>query len=297
MHDLWERSSAFCILARHWLGWVALSAFLCLQAGSLAAADAPVRIALTAAAIRDELPFYDRWAAYLGRKLGRQVEFIQRRSYRDVIEMLRTGELDFSWVCSYSFVQAWDADLVDLVATPVFRGQPLYRSYIIVHSDKPATGLMDLEGTSFAYTDPDSNTGYIVPRVMLREAGRSPDRFFRTTFFTWDHGQAVEAVAEKVADGAAVDSYVWEYMASQRPRLAERTRIIQRSDEFGFPPMVARRGIDPGLRALFSEALLNMASDTEGRRLLGEMMLDGFITLPASHYDTVRALQSARPAR
>lgn len=261
------------------------------------AAEAPLRIALTAAAVRDEMPFYDRWAAYLGNKVGRPVEFVQRRSYRDIIEMLRAGELDFAWVCSYSFVQAWDAELVDLIAAPIFRGQPLYQSYIIVPHDSPATSLLDLEGKSFAYTDPDSTTGYIVPRTMLRRAGRVPERHFRLVFFTWDHGQAIEAVADKVADGAAVDSYVWEYMAATRPRLAKRTRVILRSEDFGFPPMVARRGIAPDLRRRFTDAILGMAGDPEGKVLLAQMMLDGFTTVPPSHYDTVRALQPLRLAR
>jgi len=274
-----------------------LSAFvltlcLCPPAG---AAEGPVRIALTAAAVRDELPFFDRWAAYLERKLDRKVEFVQRRSYREVIEMLRSGELDFSWMCSYSFVEARTSGLVDLVATPVFRGRPTYQSYIIVRRDSAARSLADLEGKSFAYTDPDSNTGYIIPRAMIRDAGSSPEKFFRLTFLTWDHGQAIEAVAEGVADGAAVDSYVWEYMAAMRPRFAAQTKIIQRSAEFGFPPMAVRRGVDPALRERFTAALLSMSSDPEGRHLLVEMMLDGFVVLPASQYDSVQALLVSAP--
>lgn len=256
----------------------------------LPAAEAPVRIALTAAAVRDELPFYDRWAAYLGRKLGRPVEFVQRRSYRDVIEMMRTDELDFAWICSYSFVQAWDANLIDLVATPVFRGQPLYQSYIIVPRDSPAKHLADLEGKAFAYADPDSSTGYVVPRAMLRTIGSNPDRFFRTTFFTWDHVQAIEAVADKVADAAAVDSYVWEYLHANRPKVAERTRVIERSDSYAFPPMVARRGIDPALKERFTAAIFSMSSDPEGKQLLQQMMLDGFVAQPPDSYDSVRLL-------
>lgn len=252
--------------------------------------EGEVRIALTAAAVRDELPLYDRWGAYLERYFGRPVRFVQRKTYRDVLELLRTGELDFAWVCSHSFTQAWDAGLVDLAATPVFRGRATYRSYVIVHRDDPASTLDDLSGRTFAFTDPDSATGYIIPRAMLRESGRDPDRFFRQTFFTWDHGQAIEAVAERVADGGSVDSYVWEYIAQKRPRLGALTRKIAQSAEFGFPPMVARRGIDPALAERFSTALMAMPENDGGRKLLAEMMLDGFVRMPASHYDGIWAV-------
>ncbi len=252
------------------------------------AGEAPVRIALTAAAVRDKLPFYDRWAAYLTKRLGRSVQFVQRRSYHDTLEMLRAGELDFAWVCAYSFLQAEDAGIADFVAAPVFHGEPYYRSLIIVSRDSPAETLADLQSKSFAFADPDSLSGYVVPRAMLRDSGHDPDHFFRLSFFTWDHGQAIEAVAEKVADGAAVDSYVWEYMAAMRPEIADRTKIIDRSGQFGFPPMVARRGIEPALRRKFTAALFAMTDDPEGRNLLQALMLDRFAAVPLSHYDSVR---------
>lgn len=254
------------------------------------AEEAPIRIALTAAAVRDELQFYDRWAAYLGRKMGRPVQFVQRRSYRDALEMLRTGELDFSWTCSYSFLQAHDAGLADLVAAPVFEGKPLYRSYIIVHRDSQISNIKELEGKSFAFTDPDSNTGYLVPRSMISGFAANPDKFFRYSFFTWDHGQAIEAVADKVADGASVDAYVWEFLASIRPQLTTNTKIIQRSPYFGFPPIVARRGLSPGLKADLAKALFSMRKDPEGQILLKQMLLDDFVEVPLSNYDSVRSI-------
>lgn len=226
--------------------------------------------------------------------MGRPVQFVQRRSYRDALEMLRTGELDFSWTCSYSFLQAYDEGVADLVAAPVFEGKPLYRSYIIVHSDSPISTIKELEGKSFAYTDPDSNTGYLVPRAMISSLSANPDKFFRYTFFTWDHGQAIEAVAEKVADGASVDAYVWEFLASIRPQLTSRTKIIKRSNYFGFPPIVARRGLAPGLKAELAKALFSMRSDPEGQILLKQMLLDDFVDVPLSNYDSVRAIAPAQ---
>ena len=41
------------------------------------------------------------------------------------------------------------------MAVPVFEGEPLYRSYIIVHKDRARVRSADLEGRVFAYSDPD----------------------------------------------------------------------------------------------------------------------------------------------
>ena len=272
-----------------------LAALLALgAANAVDAPKAPIRFGLTAAVVRENLDLYERWASYLGSKVGRPVQFVQRRTYREAMEMLETGEHDFAWICSFPYAKYRSAKFFGLMAVPVFEGEPLYRSYIIVNKLSSQRTLADLEARVFAYADPDSNTGYIVPRKMLHDLGRNPDSFFRQTFFTYSHTETIEAVAERVADGAAVesdgaavDSYVWEYLNRRQPQLTAKTKVIQQSEAFGFPPLVYRTGVDPELRVRMTEALLTMDKDSEGRALLAELMLDRFITAPSSLYDNV----------
>lgn len=268
---------------------LALGALLALGVANAAEApEPPVRFGLTAAVVRENLDLYQRWADYLGRKVGRPVRFVQRRTYREAIELLESGDNDFSWICSFPFAAYRDSKIFGLMAVPVFQGQPLYQSYIVVAEGRSYASIADLEGRVFAYSDPDSNSGYVAPRQMLSDIGRNPDSFFRKTFFTYSHTETIQAVAEGVADGAAVDSYVWEYLNRQEPQFTAKTKIIQRSQKYGFPPLVYRFGVDPELRARMTEALLTMDQDPDGRVLLGELMLDRFITAPSSLYDNVR---------
>jgi len=251
------------------------------------AEETPIRFGLTAAVARENLDLYDRWAKYLGRKVGRPVKFVQRRSYREAIELLENGENDFSWICSYPYAKYRDSNFFALMAVPVFNGQPLYRSYIIINKHSSFKTIADFKGRVFAFSDPDSNTGYIVPRRMINDLGYDPDTFFRYTFFTYSHSETIEAVAQQVADGAAVDSYVWDYLNRREPGLTSGTRIIQRSESFGFPPLVYRVGLDSDLRERMTKALLTMDKDPEGRKLLNELMLDRFVAGTPSLYDNV----------
>lgn len=50
-------------------------------------------------------------------------------------------------------------DQLALVAVPVWKGRPLYQSYLIARSDVKAETLADLAGTVHAFSDPDSNSG------------------------------------------------------------------------------------------------------------------------------------------
>ncbi|MDR3389063.1 MAG: PhnD/SsuA/transferrin family substrate-binding protein, partial [Rudaea sp.] len=132
---------------------LALAAFLAF--GGADAAEAPlepIRFGLTAAVVRENLDLYERWAAYLGRKVGRPVRFVQRRTYREAIGLLQSGENDFSWICSLPFAEYRGSKLFDLMAVPVFEGQPLYRSYIIVGKDSSFHSIDDLTDHVFAYS-------------------------------------------------------------------------------------------------------------------------------------------------
>ncbi len=254
-----------------------------------AADDRPVRFGLTAVVVRDSLSFFERWADYLGRRVGRPVQFVQRRSYRDVMQLIETGDVDFAWICEYPYVQA-SPDVLELVATPIFQGVPLFRTYIIVNRDSPFATLEDLKGRVFAFSDPESNTGFLAPRDLVAKRGHSVDRFFRLTFFTYSHAETVEAVADRVADGGAVESYVWEHLRRTKSALADRTRIIERSELYGFAPIVMRRGIAPRLGTAMRNALIGMRKDKEGAKLLVDLSLDGFGVFPSSTYDSVRAI-------
>ncbi|MDP2831831.1 MAG: PhnD/SsuA/transferrin family substrate-binding protein [Pseudomonadota bacterium] len=226
-----------------------------------------IRIGFTPAFVHDQHALLADWRRYMEKRLGLKVEIVQRDSYRETMDLLRLKQMDFAWVCDYPFLHL--KDLVRLLAVPLYKGQPLYRSYIIVPAgNTKVTGLKDLKNTVFAYADPLSNSGYLYPRFAIHELGENPQTFFRKTFFTWSHKKVVEAVAMGIAQGGAVDSYIWETLERISPELTRRTRIVQRSPEYGFPPFVAHRDISPELFARVQHFLLTMHQDAEGAALL-----------------------------
>jgi len=254
-----------------------------------AAASRPLRIGLTPAFVHDQHALMADWRLYLESRLGVPVEFLPRNSYRETMDMLQQGRLDFAWLCDYPFLYL--KDLVRLLAIPLNQGRPYYRSYLIVSADDTRRNrLADLKDAVFAYSDPYSNTGYLVPRFHVRQLNEDPATFFRKTFFTWSHRKAVEAVATGIAEGAAIDSFVWDTLTRVKPELTNRTRIIDRSPEYAFPPFVAHRSVSARDFAALQRVLLGMPDDETGRMLLGRLNLDGFIVGERRMYDSVAAM-------
>ena len=234
------------------------------------------RIGLTPVMLTDRTSFLQDWQHYFEQRLGVSVSFIQRQTYREVVDLLSAGELDAAWLCGYPYVV--HRKEFELLAVPVFQGQPTYQSYLIVPAgDERTRSLLDLKQKVFAYSDPDSNSGFLYPQVWLINEGIQPRHFFAKSFFTWSHREVVKAVAEGVAHGGAVDGYVWETLALNEPGLTRRTRVVSKSPEFGFPPLVVRKNLDAVHVKRLRQAFLGMAEDKAGSALLDKLNLDGFI--------------------
>lgn len=252
----------------------------------LARTESTVRIGLTPVFLDDLASFLARWRRWFEKKLDLPVAFVQRGNYREVMDLLRTGKIDFAWVCGYPYVRYRHE--LRLIGVPLWNGRPTYQSYLIARaSARGLRALRDLRGKVFAYSDPDSNSGFLYPQYSLLTAGENPARFFGRTFFTWSHRNVVEAVAVGLADGGAVDSYVWETLKELHPDLVQATRIFERSPEFGHTPFVAHPRIDAALLVRFRDILYGMASDPEGAALLRELRLDGFAAAEPRLYDGI----------
>ena len=246
----------------------------------------PVRVGMTPAFLHDQHSMLAEWKIYLERELKRPVVFIQRDSYRETMDLIKKGNLDFAWLCDYPYIAL--GGTVRLLAVASYQQQPLYHSYLIVPSkDTTTKSILDLKGKIFAYADPNSNTGYVVPRHALKMEGIDASTFFRKTFFTWSHSKAIQAVATGLAQGANVDSYVWDSLQKVDPQLVAKTRIVWKSEPFGFPPIVADHAVSKADFDAFQSALFKMKDDPAGRALLEKLNLDGFVEGTPSLYKSV----------
>lgn len=248
----------------------------------------PLLFGTTPVILDEQADFLSRWQHYLEIRLQRPLRFVQRSSYREILNLLLTGKLDCAWLCGYPYVR--HKARLDLLAVPLYGRQPLYRAYLIVPAEDRATrSVADLSGRVFAYSDPDSNSGWLTPQVELKRAGENGARFFRKSFFTWSHRKVVEAVAAGLAQGGAVDGYIWDTLARRHPELTGATRVAWRSEPFGFPPLVVSAQLPAAERDALRRILLHMRIDPRGRALLGELNLDGFAAATPELYAGIEA--------
>jgi len=246
----------------------------------------PFRFGLTPVFLSSDLELLEALQKYLSAAMGTEVQLVLKRTYQEITSQLVSGLLDAAWICGFPFI-AYRREL-ELVAVPVWRGRMTYRSYLIVSEGREASAIDDLRGDIHAFSDPDSNSGYLVTRALLAERGIKAPDFFKRTFFTHGHRNVVRSVAAGLAQSGSVDGYVWEVMTETEAELTRQTFPAWRSDWMGFPPIAtaANNAATEGTAKL-RKALLEMPLDAVGRDVLSLLRLDGFAKGEPSLFDSI----------
>ncbi|RJQ47642.1 MAG: phosphate/phosphite/phosphonate ABC transporter substrate-binding protein [Gaiellales bacterium] len=230
---------------------------------------------------------------YISRKTGTPTNLVQRETYAEINNLIRQGDVEMAFVCTGAYVEGKRSFDMELLVAPQMYGETYYYSYIIVPANSSAEDLDDLRGKSFAFTDPLSNSGRLAPTYMLAQMGESPESLFSGYSYTYSHDKSIEAVSEKVVDGAAVDSLIWNYFDWKYPDITAGTKVIVKSPPYGIPPVVVPAGLDASLKDQLRDVLLHMHEDEEGRRILAEIKITRFVEVDDSIYDSVREMTEA----
>lgn len=235
--------------------------------------------------------YYHQLLDYIGRRLEQEVQLIQRKTYGEINELFGKGQIDLGFICSGPYVSGKEKYGFELLATPQVRGSHFYQSYLIVNKDSAFHRFEDLRKGVFAFTDPDSNTGKLVPTYWLLQMEEDPESFFDRIIYTYSHDNSIMAVARALVDGAAVDGLIWEYYQNKDPVFTSETRIIRKSESYGIPPVVASRSLPSELRDRIRRVLFEMHQDPEGKRLLDELMINRFVEPREEWYDSIRRMK------
>ena len=240
---------------------------------------------------KETFGYYRQVLDYIGNHLGRSVRLIQRKTYDEISVLFGKGEIDLAFVCSGPYATSKDKFGFELLDTPQVQGSHFYHSYLIVNKESAFTRLEDLKGRVFAFTDPASNTGKLVPTYWLAQMGERPETFIDKTIYTYSHDNSILAVSRGLVDGATVDGLIWEYYHHKNPTLTSRTRIIKKSEPYGIPPLVTSKHLALELKERIRKLLLSMHRDPEGQQILNELMIDRFVAPQEEWYDTIRQMK------
>ncbi len=235
---------------------------------------------------------YQELADYLSEKMDRPVELVQGKTYTEINDMVKSGEVTLALVCTNPYLEGREEFGMELLVAPQVDGDTVYYSLLIAGSGVEAESLEDLRDDTFAFTDPLSNSGRLAPLYQLAKMGESPESFFSRTIFTYAHDSSVQAVADGVVTAAAVDSVVYDYLRETQPSLTAKVQVIDRWGPYGIYPFVVNPRLDPELKAELRQVFLEMDEERQGKAILRHLKVDQFAVPDDEVYDSVREMRA-----
>lgn len=233
-------------------------------------------------------------ANYVGKTLGVQTELIIDLPWQDREVLLDRGQMDVAWICGLPYATKVDRGepRIALLAAPVMRGdryadRPIYFSDVIVRVDTPYQTFEDLRGTTWAYNEPGSQSGYNLTRYHLSRMG-APNGFFHQVVEAGSHERSIVLVLEGGVDAAAIDSTVLEIARAQDPRIDRELRILITLGPSPIPPLVVSEGVKKELRHSLQTAILEMHQSHGVQEILAAGGIRRFTIVKDEDYDPIR---------
>jgi phosphate/phosphite/phosphonate ABC transporter binding protein len=236
--------------------------------------------------------YYQDLFTFMSKKLNYSIEFLQRKTYKEVNDLLVNNEVDLAIICSGAYIDKSANNKIEILTVPVVDGKPYYQSFIIVNKDSKINTFSELNNKKFAYTDPISNTGTLYAKWLIKNMDKNVDCYFSNTVYSYAHDISMQLVAKGIVDGASVDGLIFNYIKKHNPERVQNLKIIKKSELFGIPPVVVPNKLDSDLKIKLQNLFLNIDKDSFGKSILNKISIDKFIKGKDSNYDKIRMMSS-----
>ena len=153
----------------------------------------------------DRLARVDGYKKLMETIFGVPVKLMVAADYSGVIQAFAAKQLDIAYNSPAAYAQSWmqsDGDVRPLTVTQEQDGSTSYVAVLYTRADSGITALEQMKGHSLAWADPNSASGYLIPRAEFRGMGIDPEsgKYFSRTGFAGGHEQTVIAVMNKQYD-------------------------------------------------------------------------------------------------
>jgi phosphonate transport system substrate-binding protein len=174
-----------------------------------------------------------------------------------------------------------------------------YKGQFIAKKDSGIKTIADLKGKTFCFVDPNSTSGYIIPRIVMKANGVDPDKDLKSSQNAGSHNNVAIAVYKGDCDaGVTYIDVITDETANLKekyPDIADKVGAFADTDRIPNDGVQYVKTLDPQLQAVITDGLLAMAKDPGGNAVLrGLYTINDFQKIDATFYqDFLGVLQKA----
>lgn len=232
---------------------------------------------------------YEPIALYLSEKTGAVVEFKVLSRYGNILDNFQSEGLDGAFFGSFTGALAIKKFGVEPLVRPEYEnGESTYYGMVFARKDSGITTARDMKGKVFVFVDKATTAGWLLPLYFFRTQGiRDYRTWFKETYFSGTHEDAILDVLNGKADLGAAKNLVFSRLTKENPRVAEELAILTTSPKVPANTLAVRHDLDPTLKSIITSSLLAMDQNGEGRRALAQFGVHRFIPTAVRDYAPV----------
>ena len=214
------------------------------------------------------------------------------------IEAMGAGKAQIGFLNTFSILLAEQKYNVvpKVVALRNYNGklENFYQGQFIANKASGIKTIADLKGKTFCFVDPNSTSGYIIPRIVLKANGIDPDKDFKATQNAGSHDNVAIAVYKGDCDAGA--TFV-DVRTDSAPIKQNYPDILDKVDQFFLTDNIPNDGmqvtkdLDPKIVDATVNGLLFIAGDTGGKAMLKRLYsYGGLAKIDPTFYDAFTQL-------
>jgi len=229
---------------------------------------------------------FDNLAQYLEKKLGLPVELKTATDYAGVITAMQFKHIDVAYFGPKSYVEAaLRANAEAFVIEVGEDGTQGYHGMIITKKGSGINSIVDAKGKVWAFTDPNSTSGTLVPTVYFyKDLKIDPEKYFSRVIYSGGHAASILAIKAGKIDIASTNDLDMARGDGKEWNKDKDFNIIWTSKLIPGSPMAYRRDLPESLKKALKEAFLSY-NDKEG---LEKLKLKGYAAASDDIYDPIR---------
>ncbi|SDX88503.1 phosphate/phosphite/phosphonate ABC transporter substrate-binding protein [Paenibacillus sp. CF384] len=197
--------------------------------------------------------------AYLETETGYKVVTTIPKDYAGLIQAMKNKEVDIGWFGAFSYIAAKSEMELEPLVIQYRKGTGItYRSLIITRADSNVHTIEDLQGKTFAFVDPGSTSGFVIPYSLFSSRHIDMTHYFAKTVYSGSHDSVLADVMEKHADAGAMEDLTLKKHIETGNYKNEDIRILWQSNEIPGSPFVARADLSNQAKKKFKTAMLTI---------------------------------------
>jgi phosphonate transport system substrate-binding protein len=232
-------------------------------------------------------------ADYLSKEVNKKVIIEVSKDYNDHIQKIGNDKFHIAVMGPFSYVKMVQKyGKKPILSRFEVDGKPVFKGAIVVSQDSDIKKLGDLKSKRFAFVDPESTMGYVVPLYLLLKEGIYLKDFSEYKFLYNHHNVALGVLAGAFDAGAIKEDVFYAYKK-------RGLRAIAWSPYISEHVFVASKKLPKETIKKLKESMIQLRDNEEGMKILRKIQnnLTGLVTASDKDYEDLseiyRKLQKA----